>query len=222
MIKRIMNVQLFKNVNEKEIAYYLDNNLIDIKKFSQGETVAFEGDECLSIGLLLEGRLIVENVYFDGSTHLVRIIEKNEMFGDALFLNEINNSYPATIIADTDVLVGYIDFVNFKSMLFTNQQLQENFFTQISNRVINLYTRIKFVSQNTTIKKLIYFLLDESNGRNEFSISLSQTKLANYLCTSRMSLHRSIKELETSKILSFKNKKFKIINREALIDLLNN
>jgi|GEM_PF-4234896 len=222
MVKRIKNVQLFKGVTEDMIAYYIDNNEITFKEYAQGDTIAFEGDECTSLGLLLDGRLIVENIYFDGSTHLIRVINKNEIFGDALFLNEINNSYPATIVAETDVLVGSIDFVDFKAMLFTNQKLQENFFTQISNRVINLYTRIKFVSQNTTTKKLIYFLLDESNSRNQFSISLSQTKLANYLCTSRMSLHRSLKELEDKKILTFKKKTFTILNREAMIEILNN
>lgn len=221
MINKMKNVKLFRGIDDETLKYYIDRNLISFNNYNINEIVALEGDQCLSVGFVLTGQLKVENYYLDGTSNLVRIINQNSIFADALFLNEINNEYPATITATTDSLIGFINFTDFKSMLFTNQTLQVNFFTNMSNRIIKLNNRVKVVSQPTTMKRLIHFLLEEKDENNIIELSISMSQLATYICASRMSIHRSIKKLEQLKIIKYSQKRVKILNLQKLLDFLN-
>jgi len=91
----------------------------------------------------------------------------------------------------------------------------------MSNRIIKLNNRVKVVSQPTTMKRLIHFLLEEKDENNIIELSISMSQLATYICASRMSIHRSIKKLEQLKIIKYSQKRVKILNLQKLLDFLN-
>lgn len=136
------------------------------------------------------------------------------------FLFNKENRYPVTVNATKVCSVLIIPGQDFIRLLQKNKQLLFNFLSIISNQVVYLSQKVKL--SNISIKgKIANFILSNcEEGATVFTSGYTQQKLADLFGVARTSVARCFSEMESAGIISVKNKKITIYNKQQLKDLV--
>ena len=93
-----------------------------------------------------------------------------------------------------------------------HSKLVANLFELMAKKTLSLGERIQLLSRRTTRDKLMYYFRLESARRGgEFTLPMSHTRLAEYLCVDRSAMVREIKRLSDDGLVAFDGKKVRII-----------
>lgn len=184
-----------------------------IKNYKKDEIIKNEGDECNSIGIILEGNIYISNILNNFNEFIINRLSKNDMFGESLIFSSVNK-YPGTIYSLSNCKIAFINKNNFLELLSIDEQFKLYYLEYISNKFIDLQTRIKVLSQPTLIDKLLYFFKIELKKTSLSYITIkSVNDLANYFNVPRPSLSRALSQLITEGIIKKENKKIFIIKK---------
>lgn len=188
--------------------FNFDNKYYKIFNYNKNETIKNEGDVCDSIGIVIKGTVKISNFLINDTEFVISILEENDIFGENLMFSS-NNFYPGYIYATTNASIMFIKKDAFIELLSIDNDFKLYYLRYISNKFIELQTRIKILSQPTIKEKFLFYLRLSSKKTGSCYIK-SITKLANYLNVPRPSLSRSISELIDENKIIVNNKYYKI------------
>ena len=149
-------------------------------------------------------------------------IHAPDTFSEA-FLFADNNKLLINIIADTDVKILVIYKEDFFKLLNKNRKILDNFLNITSNRFVIVTKKVKLLMIKTIKGKLANYILDlekENKGNPGFKLGKTHKQLANLFGITRPALTRNLIKLKNDGLIEIENKKIKIINRERLMQLL--
>ena len=95
-----MNILNLLNQNEKEKISYLN--------LKQNQILFHEGEECKSIFIIIEGQITILNYSLNGNEEIISILNKNDVFANALIFSN-NNYYLGEIIATKPTKLAIIN-----------------------------------------------------------------------------------------------------------------
>ncbi|MGN1343834.1 MAG: Crp/Fnr family transcriptional regulator, partial [Traorella sp.] len=179
MEKNILNLL---NESEKSKLFY--------KKISKDEILFNEGDKCHSIGILINGELIISSYTFNGNEIVFNIIKENDIFGNNLIFST-NPFYKGNIRAKKDSLIAFINESLLIDILSSNQLFLKAYLRLQSDNAKSLNDKIKLLSFKNVEERFIYYLYINNN---EITFS-SVTSLASFLNIERETLSRLISKL---------------------------
>nr|MDA3780021.1 Crp/Fnr family transcriptional regulator [Bacteroidales bacterium] len=132
------------------------------------------------------------------------------------------NYYPVDIVANEDVELLYIHKNGFLKILQLNTTVLMNYLNIISTKSQFLSTKIKFLSFQTIKVKFAHYILNlgKQIKKDYFVLPLSQLKLSDLFGVSRPALSRVIRELHKENIINAEGKNIKILNKQALLELI--
>jgi CRP-like cAMP-binding protein len=218
---------LFKGIDEEEII-----NLLTKVKYSIYENcknctncrsclLALEGDDCNSIGIVLEGNVEIQKHYPNGKVVSLSSLSEGKIFGEALVFSS-HNKYPATIVTMRNSRILYITKDDIIYMCSENPTVLKNFMSLLSMKILNLNKKVTELSLETLRQKIIFYLLQQYKEQKTLKIILpiSKKNLAEYLGVQRPSLSREFINMKNEGLISVEKDIVEILDLETLQDYI--
>ena len=210
---------IFRGFNPDEVAAILSAVPFRVRKYKAGSVIAHSGETVNSFLMVLEGVAKGEMTDFSGRVIKIEDIPASAALA-AAFLFGAKNVFPVNVVAASDLRLFIIDKPDFLRFLKSHEKILVNFLDIISNRSQFLSDKIKFLNFKTIKGKLAqYFLQSAGPARQEITLGLTQTSLAEYFGVARPSIARVMGELEDEGIIVTRGKNLKILDRQKLTDL---
>lgn len=188
-----MNILNLLNQKEKEKISYLN--------LKQNQILFHEGEECKSIFIIIEGQITILNYSLNGNEEIISILNKNDVFANALIFSN-NNHYLGEIIATKPTKLAIINKNELLFFLQNNKSFLECYINLIAEKTIKFTIKTKLLSHKNIRSRIIYYL-----EINNYSIKKNISFLAKELVLPRPSVSREISKMINEDIIYIKNNK---------------
>lgn len=223
LINVLKNCVIFKNFNKEDIETLLAKIDYKIYSYLKDETIAVEGEKCSNIGIILEGSIEIKKFFASGKIVTIAKFLSGDIFGEVVIFSDINK-YPSTIVASDNCKILFVSKENIVTLCSLNSLVLNNFMGLLSNKILILNKKLKNLSYETLRQKISSLLLENyhMNEKIIFQISSSRREMAEELGVPRPSLSRELVNMKKDELIDFHKNTFKILNLEALEDILMN
>lgn len=213
---------LFKGVPAQELRNVLESTPHHIQCYDKEETIFHMMDSADRVGIVLEGRAQAQKAFPNGSQVNVSIRGVGELIGPAAVFS-ISRRYPCDVVALESVTAMMFRRADMLSLLQKNALILENLMTEIASATYMLQQRLELMSYNGIAQKAAFWLLMQArqSGEDTVKIPESVSKWAMLMNVSRPSLHRELKKLEDEGIVSYSAGVVRILDSDALQDVLS-
>ena len=221
LIQSLLKNELFNNMKDEEIKKVMGKSKYTINSYKKGNIIFQEDDTCSSIGLVIEGNIIIERIYLNGKGVVLGKFGIGDVFGEALVFSKMS-LYPATVSAMSDCKILYIDKNEFAKLLSSETTILENFTMLLSEKIILLNEKIRSISLRNVKSKVAYYIIEEFNRQKNNILKLEYTKeeIASDIGIPRPSLSRELINLKKDKIIDYDRNKITILKMDKLEDIL--
>ena len=218
----LQNSSLFKGLGEDKISDILEIISPNIKYFDKGNTVFNFMDTANRIGIILEGRVEARKNFPNGRQVDVSVRNPGDIIGPAAVFSK-SQKYPCDIVAIEPTKIMLLHKDELLKLMQLNVCILKNFTTEISTATYMLQQRLELLSYGGIAQKAAFWLLMQSyqSGKNTVNIPDTISKWAMLMNVSRTSLHRELSRLEAEKIILYNPPVIKILNSDALQDILS-
>lgn len=201
-IKYLLNNPLFKNISYELILYLLDLDQCILGDYKKGSLIVQEGEVCASIGFILSGTLISQQLTPTGEVLTLKMFQSNDAFGAALYSVE-NATYPFTLMTLKNSQVLYIPFEQINKLLESSQEFNKNFIAFLSSRVMTFKEKLQMLQYKNVRSKLMLYLSNEYKTYRTTTFKLSHTKvtIADMIGVARPSVSRELKNMEKDQLI---------------------
>lgn len=174
-----------------------ESNLIKYINIKKNEILFEEDSICNNIGIVIDGRLSINSYSYNGKEIIYSLIDENELFGHNLLFSS-SPIYKGNVIALKDSKIALISKDSLIYLLQNNKSFLYQYLEILNNNATSLNSKLKLLSFDNAIDRLLYFLYQNNN---EITIN-SITELANRLFLRRESLSRCISRLKKENIIN--------------------
>lgn len=217
--KNMKNCILFKDLSEEQLKAILTCFQPKIKQYDKNELILDEYSTIYAIGVVLSGRIQLEQIDVYGNRHIVNVLGKNELLLESFVCANVSK-IPMKIIALQPSEIMFIDYHHLMNPCeigcsFLNQIMQNLVFI-LANKNLNFHRKLQIISKKTTKDKLLAYLNMEVIKQNSLKILIpyDRKQLADYLGVDRSGLSQEISKLvKTNKLKTDKNY-FELIKEE--------
>ena len=169
--------------------------------YKKGETIFYENDKCLKIGIVAEGEISIKSYFSSGKEVVYNSLAKGQMFGNNLIFSS-NPYYRGDVVCEKDAEIIFINKESLTNILKNDDQFLIEYLNEQSDFSKTLNFKIKLLTISSASDRFIYYLTFNKNKISYKSI----TKLANELYITRESLSRTIKKLKENKVIKVRSK----------------
>lgn len=207
----LITMNLFKNIDFKDISDILYQLGPHTKKYNQGDTIFYPGDTNIFIGIILKGTIQIYKDDYWGNRSILTELEDGELFGEVYALTDEILGVTVKANIDTEIL-----FIDIKKILeyATSKPLYMQLFTNLLNEFAQknllLTRKIDILSKPSTREKILTYLSAQSlkTAASTFDIPFNRQELADYLCVDRSALSNELSKLRKENYIDFKKNKF--------------
>ena len=153
-IVKLQDCLLFKNTR-------IDLNRIEVKDFPSNYTFAMESDISKSIGIVLEGKVLIKAYSLGGSNFTLNCIEKGQIFGDILIFSKEHNAFPGALVTQGKTKIALIPNKAFENFLFNDNDLLRNFLRLLSDKSYELNYKSRLLGQDSVRDKILFYLFHQ-------------------------------------------------------------
>lgn len=175
------------------------HNANEIKEYNKNEVVFNENDECDSMGIVLEGKLLIASYTYNGTEIIFNNINKNGLFGHSLIFSS-SPFYKGKIISESNSKVAFINKDRLAKVLKDPAMLND-YLSIINDELLKTKEKTRILAFDSTTDRLLYYLTIHDKIVIE-----SISRLAKSLSVTRESLSRTLKKLSEAKVISFEGK----------------
>ncbi len=195
---KLQDCLLFKNTR-------VDLNKIEVKEYPNNYTFAMESDVSKSIGIVLEGKVLIKAYSLGGSNFTLNCIEQGQIFGDILIFSNDHNTFPGALVTQGKTKIALIPNKVFEKFLFNDNDLLRNFLRLLSDKSYALNYKSRLLGQDSVRDKILFYLFHQKRIQKSSVIHLNMTKeeLANQLFIQRPSLSRELAKMKKDKIIDY-------------------
>lgn len=228
LIQPLKKCILFKGLNEDEIETLLNktkfflydncSNCVNCKTC----ILALEGDDCTSIGIVVQGTVEIQKHYPNGKIVSLSSLTEGNIFGEAIVFSS-HHKYPATIVTMRNSKIMHISREDIIYMCSENPQVLKNFMELLSSKILNLNKKVTELSLETLRQKIIFYLLQLYKEQKTLKLKLpiSKKSLAEYLGVQRPSLSRELINMKNEGLISMEKDLVHVLDLETLQDYIN-
>ena len=208
-------VELFAGIDAESIRQLTACMRMRIGRYEAGERIAVLSGKLEKLGIVISGSAHLELSDIDGSVTRVEEYRAGSVFGELFFLPR-EESY-CSVEADADCRVMFMDWERVvhpcAKVCPHHTRLLENLFllSAEKNRQLSVYTDI--LSKRSLRQKLLAYFdtLRKESGSNTFTLPMSLSSLAEYLCVDRSAMMREIKQLREEGFLASDKRTFTLL-----------
>ena len=218
---------LFAGVAEEDFSTLLTFLKAEERNFSKGETVLHAGVQITKLGIVLEGRIQIENTDFWGNKTIIDSLGEGKIFAETYALTKVPLMVDVVAAQDSKILfleIGNIESGN-ETLCSKDCNKCKNYFSQIMSKNLlsvavkknlRLSSRIFHTSAKTIRGRLLSYLssqvpLDTPNA--EFDIPFDRQQLADYLEVDRSALSAELSKMKADGLIDYWKNHFKLLGR---------
>ncbi len=186
------------------------------KKAKKGDIIYFSSSDLPRVFLLKKGNIKIVSVDEDGNETIKDIIQKGDLFGELELDSDRNSNEYAKALTDDIIICSFL-MSDFENLLLQNPSLALSYTKFVGlkmKRIKNSYANLMSKDAKT---RLLTFLKDwaEKDGKkdgkkegNRIIIEnyLTQTDIAQIICTSRQTATLLLNELEENGLMHYGRK----------------
>ncbi len=186
------------------------------KKAKKGDVLYFSSSDLPRIFLLKTGNIKIVSIDENGNETIKDIIQKGDLFGELDLESDPNSSEQAVALTNEVSICSFL-LTDFENLLLKNPTLALSYTKFVGmkmKKVKNSYANLISKDAKT---RLYSFLSDwaEREGKMEgnkclIENYLTQTDIAQIICTSRQTATQLLNEMETEGIIEYSRKTFVI------------
>ncbi|MDD4363123.1 MAG: Crp/Fnr family transcriptional regulator [Atribacterota bacterium] len=193
---------LFKEFTKIEINQFLVYSNYKTIDYQKNQVVALEGDPLTMIGLVLAGTLEIQKHYSSGKKVIIDKISTGDIFGEVSIFSS-KNIFPSTITSITDSRIMFVKKNYFVKMCYKNKKFLQNLLQSLSEKILLLDNRLRFLASESIRQKISLYLLEEYKKNNtlRIRIDISREKMAEQFGITRPSLSREISRMKKEGII---------------------
>jgi CRP/FNR family transcriptional regulator, dissimilatory nitrate respiration regulator len=211
---------MFKGINSNEAEKLLGQVQYKIRDFSEGHVIYSRNEECNNLSIVLDGTVRGEMLDYSGKVLKIEDIEAPRPLAPAFLFGQ-HNRYPVDIVANNEVTLLIIPKESVLKMFQLNTAFLNNYLNAISNRAQFLSNRIWFLSFKTIKGKLAQYVLQLAQpDKTRIELPMTHQQLADFFGVTRPALSRAIGEMDSDGYWKAKRGEITILNRQALMQLV--
>ena len=212
---------LFTGVSAADLSCILEEIPHHIQCYDKGEIIFQLLEEATEIGNILEGKVEAQKLFPNGSQINVSVRVSGEMIGPAAVFSK-THKYPCDMVALTPVTIMMLRKEDLVRMMQKNVRILENLTTEIATATCMLQQKLELVSYSGISQEAAFWILMQARqtGKDTVNIPGSVSKWAMLMNVSRPSLHRELKKMQDQEIILCDSSVIKILNVNALQDIL--
>ena len=206
---------LFSNIKESEIQDVLNFLNASEHQYSKGETVFHSGTVINQIGIVLEGRIQIENTDFWGNKTILDSLGEGKVFAETYALTNVPLMVDVTATQDSKVLLLQTDNLGTGSGDIS-QIITKNILAISMKKNLHLSQRIFHTSSKTIRGRLLSYLSSQvrrGTPNAEFDIPYDRQQLADYLEVDRSALSAELSKMKADGLIDYWKNHFKLLGR---------
>lgn len=218
-INLLKSIDMFKCFTVDDLKNIFINNY-STKDYTKNSIIYMQNEKCKSLDIILEGAITIQKIDADGNVLSINDFTNRDVIGENLLFS-IDNKYPNTVLAKSNVKILHIDKKLILQLCQTNECFLINFLRSLSGKALFLSNKIASLTMKTLRQCIIEFLLFEYNVQKTNKIKLNMTKkeLADKIGVQRTSLSRELNKMRKDNLIDFNNKYIIIKDVELLNEL---
>lgn len=218
ILKQISQIELFKGLNEEELAE-LSMILVD-QEMKRNQPIFSEGEQATGLYIVVSGSVKIYKLSFDGKEQILHILGAGEPFAEvAVFAG---STYPANAITMEKSRVFFIPRQSFMELIKSYPSLAMSMLATLSLRLRQFAGMIESLSLKEVPGRLATHLLllsDQNKGEAKVELAISKTQLAAYLGTIPETLSRILAKLVKGGFIESQGSTITLVDREGLEEL---
>lgn len=178
------------------------------KNFKKNEIIYRYSKDSQSIAILLEGTAAVCSINSDGQKNILAVCLEGDCFGSKIFPYTGQGAVFAA--AKESCKISYINHKKFEECCRLYSSLYQKI---ICPALEKLMIHLDILSQRTIKDKLLcsFYHISQTKNSCEFTLPISLTDLADFLCCDRSAMLRELKNLNDRHILSSCGRKITLL-----------
>ncbi|WP_456379042.1 cyclic nucleotide-binding domain-containing protein [Lutibacter sp.] len=218
-------IKLKKNSNTLNNSFlhkYIDEILLkkSIYKYKKGETIYCEGNLSNHIFLIKKGIVKTYKIDEQGKEFITEFYTNRQYFGYSSFVKR--KSHFENSKAVTNVKLYKINNDDISIIINKNYKILYKFIDVLASNLIDAKEELLLLAYGSVRKKTARTLLKISNKhplKFKGEIEISRINLANSIGIAPETLIRTLHDFKKEKLITDKNKKIKIINKNKLLEI---
>ena len=202
--------KLFKTLNFDQIKQLCI--VTGFKKAKKGEIIYFSSSDLPRIFLLKIGNIKIVSVDDQGNETIKEILQKGDMFGELSLERDLEVNEYAKVLTDEVSICSFL-LSDFEELLFKNPTLALSYTKFVGLKMKRFKNNYSNLVSKDAKTRLISFLKDwaDKEGKqegNKYTLDnyLTQTDIAQIICTSRQTAALLLNELEEKNLIYYNRK----------------
>lgn len=182
-------------------------------RLAAGDIIIKEGLLSTHVAYLKTGLAKIHKKGMKQTDQILKIAQPESYIGMQTILSHKIHQYSATAIEESDVC--FIDVATFKELIMRNAAFGHELIQFLCQSELSYFKRFTNLQQKQVDGRLADTILHFSNDikkNQDFIMPLSRNELAAYICSTRESVTRAIKDLSDIGTIQVTGKRFTIIN----------
>lgn len=218
---KIHDCNLFNNIKDGDIKKLLAClNAYEVKFDTGAEVFSYEKGRKI-IGVVANGKIQIKKIDFNGNLTMIEQVQKNGVFSDMFTYSDSEANY-ITAYATEPTKVIFFDyqgvFKRCEKACKYHSVFVENLLEIVVLKSQTLSMRVEILSNKTIRDKIMSYVsikVKQENSAN-FTVPMSLTSLAEYLCVDRSAMMRELKKLSIEGILKTNKREFTLVSKEYI------
>lgn len=213
----LKKTSLFGGMDEAEIESMLGCLGARTDSYRKNDYILRIGDSPDSVGLLLDGSVLVVQEDFWGNRNIRARLTKGQVFAEA-FACVPDAVMDVSVTADADSKVLWLDV---RRILHTcpqacahHSRVIRNLLTDLAAGSLRTNEKLTHISKRTTREKLLSYLSAEAQrqGASAFSVPFNRQQLADYLSVERSAMSAELSKMQRDGLLRVNRNVFVLLD----------
>jgi len=197
-------------------------NIADIavrKQYPKGAAIFHEGDPGIGFYLLVNGKVKIFKLSFDGREQILHIFGPGEPFGEVPVFHGMPFPANAGTLADTEVF--FFPRTEFVALVAATPSLALNMLAVLSLRLRRFAAQIENLALKEVPGRLathLRYLMDEQRRQDKVILDIPKGQLASLLGTSAETLSRIFNRMTEEGLIRVEGKTILILDPDGLQD----
>lgn len=208
--------KLFKTLNMSQVKQLCI--ITGFKTAKKGDTIYFSSSDVPRIFLLKKGNIKIISVDDEGNETIKEVLQKGDLFGELTLEKDTDVNEYAKALTEEVSMCSFL-MSDFEELILKNPSLALTYTKFVGLKMKRLKNSYSNLVSKDAKTRLITFLKDWSQREGVFNVNqvtldnyLTQTDIAQIICTSRQTATQLMNELEEKGLIHYNRKQIMINN----------
>lgn len=200
----IEGIRLLEHLSYETIEENLNLGKFRIVSYGKNNIMHFQGEHCKKLEIILEGRVVVENMDKSGNLLKISKFGRDDILGGNLLFSK-EPYYPMTVSSLSEIKILEIHKDTLFHLLYSNPEFLLRFLEFVSDHAFILGDKIKTYGAKTIRENVLSFLAYESKkqGSNHIKLRTSKKALGEKMGVQRTSLSRELLKMKNEGLVLY-------------------